>query len=385
MNDFATDLLELFKDTPRPVALHEPAFIGNELKYVQDCIESGWVSSVGSYVDRFAEDLGKYVNAHAVPTVNGTSALHLALIIAGVQPGDEVLVPNLTFIATANAVHYCHATPHFIEAEAETYGADPDALKSYLRTTTKTESNRLINKQTGRPISALIVTHIFGQVARITELKAIADEYNLILIEDAAESLGSFYKSQHTGTFGHIAALSFNGNKTITTGGGGAVITTNPDLAQKAKHLSTTAKVPHPHMHSHDQIGYNYRMPNINAALGCAQLETLQESLKQKRKLAQIYREFCTKHENIKFLDEPPNTKSNFWLNTVKFKTESERNTIIERLESEQIFARGVWMPMTDLNMYKNNPSMPTPVAKDLAYTTLNLPSSPQLLQHIGS
>ena len=370
MRILSKKIQDLYGNSPRPIELHEPYITGNELAYVRDCIQTGWVSTIGKYVDRFEKDLEKYTGLHAVAVVNGTAALHLCLICAGVRPGDEVLVPDLTFVATANAVSYCHATPHFMEAEKDTFGVDPNKLNDYLKKLSKTPK-------------AMIVTHIFGHPAKIIELKSICEKFDIILIEDASESLGSFVGRRHTGHFGQMAALSFNGNKTITTGGGGAVLTDSIELAKKIKHLSTTAKLPHSYNHIHDEVGYNYRMPNINAAFGCAQLEKLPVFLESKRRIARAYKRFFEQFSNIQFVDEPPEAISNFWLNTITLESEKDRNVVLDFLGENQIRCRGLWAPMSTLPMYKNCPKMPTAIAYDLCARSMNLPSGVVLANSI--
>ena len=370
MDNLVQTLTQFFDNIPRPVALHEPHIVGNEWTYIKECLDTGWVSSVGQYVNRFEKYLSQYTGLHAVAVVNGTAALHLSLICAGIEPGDEVLVPDLTFVATANAVSYCHATLHFMEVEEDAFGVDPDKLDDYLKTLPNIPK-------------AMIVTHIFGHPARIIELKAICEKYNIILIEDAAESLGSFVDGKHTGHFGQMAALSFNGNKTITTGGGGAVLTDNLELSTKIKHLSTTAKIAHPYNHMHDVIGYNYRMPNINAALGCAQLEKLPEFLEAKRCIASAYRKLFAQFPDIQFIDEPPRAISNFWLNTVTLASEEDRNFVLDSMGAHQIHCRGLWAPMSSLPMYENCPRMDTSITYDLCARSINLPSSVMLAESI--
>jgi len=280
-----------------PVALHEPRFTGNEWLYLKECLDSTFVSSVGKFVDRFEHDLAKFTGAkYAIAVVNGTAALHIALKLAGVQAGDEVLVPALTFIATTNAVIYCNATPHFVDSEIGTLGVDAAKLRDYLISHTEQRSGQCINRATGQVIRALVPMHTFGHPVDIDGLIAIAHDFNIVLAEDAAESLGSYYHGQHTGTFGLLGTLSFNGNKTITTGGGGAILTNDAALARHAKHLTTTAKLPHAWEFRHDEIGYNYRLPNLNAALGCAQLEQLPVKLAEKRKL---FRRYQTAFSNL--------------------------------------------------------------------------------------
>ena len=272
------------------ISLHEPSFSGNEWNYVKECLDSGWVSSVGEYVNKFEHDLVDYTGVkHAVATVNGTAALHICLKLIGTQPNDEILLPALTFVAAANAICYCKAIPHFVDNAENTLGLCPSKLEDYLKEVSEIRSGQCINKLTNRCIKAVVPMHTFGHPVDLDPLVEICEKYNLGLIEDAAESLGSFYKGHHTGNWGVLSALSFNGNKVITTGGGGAILTNDGNLAKEAKHLTTTAKVTHQWEYIHDKIGYNYRLPNINAALGCAQLEQLPNHLKSKRKLAQRY------------------------------------------------------------------------------------------------
>jgi perosamine synthetase len=283
-----------------PVALHEPEFAGNEWDYVKECLDTGWVSSAGAYVDRFERDLCDYTGVtHAVVTSNGTSALHMCLLLAGVQAGEEVLMPTLTFIATANAVSYLSATPHFVDSEAVSLGVDALKLDAYLRDIAKLVDGVCINQRTGAVIRALVVMHVFGHPSDLDALNEVARRWGLVLVEDAAESVGSFYHGRHTGNTGLVSALSFNGNKVVTTGGGGAVLTNDPQLGRRAKHLTTTARTPHRWSFLHDEVGYNYRLPNINAALGCAQLERLPSMIERKRALANCYEQAFRAREAI--------------------------------------------------------------------------------------
>lgn len=363
----------------RPLPLHEPWFCGNEVKYTTDCIETGWVSSVGSYVDRFSIDLAKATGfEYAIPTVNGTAALHLGLKLLGIGGHkQEVLVPALTFVATANAIAYTGATPHFVDSDTTTLGVDADALRNYLLEISEQQDGQCINKATQKQIKALVVVHIFGHPADLDALKAVCTEFNIILVEDIAESLGSTYKSKHTGHAGELAALSFNGNKIITTGGGGAILTNNAELAQKAKHLSTTAKVPHPYAFKHDQVGYNYRMPNLNAALGCAQLENLIFFINKKRQLAKHYQQQFSSTP-IQFIHEPKETQSNYWLCAIRLPsiTLEERNQAIEACHQKGFLVRPAWNLLNQLPMFDHCPSMPLPQAQQLAIELINLPSS---------
>lgn len=364
----------------RPVALHEPAFFGNEIKYVTDCIQTGWVSSVGKYVDLIEEKLCKITGAkYAIAVVNGTAALHLAYMMAGVKDGDEVLMPALTFIATANSVTYCGATPHFVDSNEKDLGVCPIKLDKYLSGIADIHDDVCINKNTGKVIRALCVTHIFGLPAQLKSLKAVCDKYKIALIEDAAEALGSYYQGGHVGHYGLCGIISFNGNKITTTGGGGALLTDDVGIATRAKHLSTTAKIPAESWeYRYDAIGYNYRMPNINAALGCAQLENLSVMLDKKRKLADRYRESISKIKGIKFISERADTQSNYWLNAVKcdFENIYERNSCLKELNSQGYGCRPIWELLSDQNVYQCSPKMSLEVAKVLAKNVINLPSS---------
>jgi len=362
-----------------PVALHEPCFNGNEWKYVKDCIDSTWVSYVGKYVDRFEEMIAEYTGARkAVAVVNGTAALQIALNVAGVKAGDEVLIPALTFVATANAVIHCGAIPHFVDSEEKTLGLDSRKLMDYLKEIALIDANGCKNKKTGQRITAVIPMHTFGHPVDLDSLTEVCNEYKLIMIEDAAESLGSFYKGKHTGNWGKLSILSFNGNKTITTGGGGAIITNDEELAKLAKHLTATAKVPHRWEFRHDHIGYNYRLPNINAALGCAQMEQLPGFLEKKRALAERYQKAFQSVEGLKFFTEPPNSKSNYWLNVLlldKADTE-QRDKILEKTNDAGIMTRPAWILLNELKMYQEYPVMDLIVAQKLEQRLINIPSS---------
>jgi perosamine synthetase len=366
-----------------PVALHEPSFNGNELQYLKECIDSTYVSSVGKYVDKFERDLTTYTGAKfAISVVNGTAALHIALKLADVQPGDEVLLPALTFVATANAIAYCGAIPHFTDSEDSTLGIDALKLREYLTKTTSRESGKCINKNTGRVIRALIPMHTFGHPSDIDGLISIANDFNIVLIEDAAESLGSFYGGQHTGTFGLLGTLSFNGNKTITTGGGGAILTNDEGLARRAKHLTTTAKLPHAWEFRHDEIGYNYRMPNINAALGCGQLEQLSSKLKAKRELFLRYQNAFKDLKGAKLFSEPMNCQSNYWLQTLLLdEIESKyRDDLLLATNNSGIMTRPVWVLLNELEPFRGSPSMDLTNVKLLFQRIINIPSSPSLV-----
>ncbi len=364
------------------VPLHEPSFAGNEWRYVKQCLDSGWVSTVGGFVATFEERLAAHTGAgHVLAAVNGTSALHLALLGAGVRPDDEVLLPALTFVATANAVRYCQAWPHFVDIEPATLGVDPGALQDHLRrsATWDRSAGCWRNRHTGRRLAALIAVHAFGHPPRLGELAAVCQEYGLPLIEDAAEALGSWYGDRHAGTIGRLGVLSFNGNKIITTGGGGAVLTGDGDLAGRLRHLATTAKLPHPWEYRHDEVGYNYRMPNLNAALGCAQLEALPDLVRRKRCLAKRYAERLAGLPGIAFVAEPPGTTSNYWLNTILLADPAQRPPLLSLAHAQGIGLRPAWTPLHRLPMYASAPRAELVRTEDLADRIVNLPSSPGL------
>jgi len=366
----------------RPLALHEPSFGEAELQQVDACLRSGWVSSVGPYVDRFEAALRAATGTkHAIAVVNGTAALHAALMAAGVERDDEVLVPALTFVATANAVVYCGATPYFVEASATTLGVDPDALERHLAEHAVLRDGLARNKATGRPLRALIVMHTFGHPADMDRLRALAQRWRFRLIEDAAESLGSTYRGDHTGTLGDLGVLSFNGNKIITTGGGGAVLTNHDELARLVRHLCTTARTEAGWNFVHDRVGYNYRMPSLNAALGLAQLEALSRFLRAKRALADRYRHAFEGVAGVRFFVPPAHMESNHWLNTLILDDArgDTRDAVLACMNADGIAARPAWTPMHDLPMFSACPRMPLPVVERLARSIVNLPSSPSL------
>ena len=336
------------------IPLHEPRFQGNESRYVQECIESTFVSSVGKFVDRFEADLATYTGAkHAVAVVNGTCALQVALQLAGVQAGDEVLVPALSFVATANAVSYCGAIPNFVDSEEGTLGMNPDALKEWLQHIAEPTNGAFRNRHTGRKLSSLVPVHIFGHPCRLENLLQIARDYRLQLVEDAAESMGSLYQGQHTGTFGILGTLSFNGNKTITTGGGGAILTNNAEMAYQAKHQTTTAKLPHRWDYIHDEVGYNFRMPNLNAALGCAQIEQLPNFLSSKRALFEKYRLAFQDISAVEIIQKPVDCQSNYWLQTIVIKPQFKNltNMILNKCYKNKIYLRPSWKPLHQLTV----------------------------------
>jgi perosamine synthetase len=365
-----------------PVALHEPRFSGNEWTYLKECLDSTFVSSVGPFVDRFEAELAAYTGAkYAVAVVNGTAALHIALRLAGVEQGDEVLVPALTFVATPNAISYCGAVPHFVDSEQHTLGVDPRALREYLQITTEVRNKQCVNRASGRVIRALVPMHTFGHPVDIDGLLAVASDFQLALVEDAAESLGSTVRGRHTGTFGMMGTLSFNGNKTVTTGGGGAIISNDPELARRAKHLTTTAKMPHRWEFKHDEIGYNYRLPNLNAALGCAQLEQLPGLLQAKRRLFDRYAAAFARVSAVRLVAEPEGSHSNYWLQTLLLddSVAQQRDSILEATNGAGLMTRPAWTLMHRLAPYRTSPRMELSCAESLARRLINLPSSAQL------
>jgi perosamine synthetase len=363
-------------------ALHEPSFEGNEWIYLKECLDSTFVSSVGKFVDRFEEDLADYTGSkYAISVVNGTAALQIALKLAGVKSDDEVLLPALTFVATANAVTYCNAIPHFVDSEERTLGIDASKLREYLKENSSQHSGLCVNNNTGRVIRALVPMHTFGHPSDMEGLLSIARDFNLVLVEDAAESLGSFYNGQHTGTFGIFGTLSFNGNKTITTGGGGAILTNDESLARHAKHLTTTAKLPHAWEFRHDEVGYNYRMPNVNAALGCAQLEQLTSKVESKRNLFSRYSAEFADVKGVRLFEEPQNCQSNYWLQSLILDEDKfeDRNQILAVTNSMGIMTRPVWGLINEFVPYRNSPSMDLSLAQSIARRLINIPSSPGL------
>jgi perosamine synthetase len=358
--------------------LHAPIFEGNEIKYVTDCIESNFVSSVGEYVNRLEEMLQAYTGVkYAVVTVNGTAALHVSLLLCDVEREDEVLMPALTFIATANAVSYIGATPHFVDVDEKTLGVDAQKLDSYLSDITSMKDGACINKQTGKRIKAIVPMHTFGHPVDMDALNAVAKKYNIEVIEDAAESLGSFYKGKHTGNYAKLSAISFNGNKIITTGGGGAILTNDEALAKKAKHITTTAKIPHKWEFNHDMIGFNYRMPALNAALGVAQMEQMDKFIKVKRALALRYMEAFKDVEGVKVFKEPEYAKSNYWLNALILDKgyEDMRDELLQITNDAGIMTRPVWTLMNKLEMFKSCPKMDLSVSESLEKRVINIPS----------
>ncbi len=373
------DVINFIQETYKTkgiIPLHEPRFLGNEKKYLNECIDSTFVSSVGKFVDKFEENIANYTGVkYAVATSNGTSALYISLLISGVERDDEVITQPLTFVATCNAINYCGAQPLFIDVDKDTMGLSPSALQFFLATNTTVTNNQCVNNATGKIIRACISMHTFGHPCRIDEIKSICDQYHLALIEDAAESVGTLYKEKHTGTFGQIGMMSFNGNKVITAGGGGCIVTNDAEMANRAKHLITTAKVPHKWNYSHDMVGYNYRMPNLNAALIVAQLEQLDGFLSNKRCLAESYKDFFANSE-IQFVAEPENSKSNYWLNAIILKNREQRDLFLETTNSQGIMTRPIWTLMHKLPMFKNAQCGELTNAEWLEQRVVNIPSS---------
>ena len=362
------------------IPLHEPRFIGNEKKYVLDAIDSTFVSSIGSYVDKFESMMCDITGSkYAIAIVNGTNALHLSLLLADVKEGDEVLTQPLTFIATVNAISYCNATPHFVDVDKETLGLSPSKLGNYLNDISLMRNGQCYNKKTGRRISACVPMHTFGLPLFIDKLVEVCSRYNIPVIEDAAESLGSYYKKKHTGTFGLLGVFSFNGNKIVTSGGGGAIITNNEDLAKKAKHLSTQSKIPHKWEFKHDEIGFNYRMPNLNAALACAQLEKLEFYIQNKRKLSDLYFGFFKNNNEIKLIREVKQSKSNYWLNSIILKDKKQRDNFLKFTNENGIMTRPIWNLMNKLDMFKKANCSDLKTAEWLEERVVSITSSVRL------
>ena len=359
------------------VPLSVPVFIGNEKKYLEECIDTTFVSSVGKFVDRFEEMVAEYTGAKkAVVCVSGTNALHMAMMLVGVKRDDEVITQALTFIATCNAISYIGAHPVFIDVDKETMGLSPKAVKAWLETNAEIKGNSCYNKNTGRRIKCCVPMHTFGHPVNLDELVKICEEWHIELVEDAAESLGSFYKGRHTGTFGKVGAISFNGNKTITTGGGGMLLFNDEELAKFAKHLTTQAKVPHRWEFVHDHIGYNYRMPNINAALGCAQMEHLEEFVLNKRKTAAKYAEYFKNIEDIDFFTEPSNCRSNYWLNSVILKDKKSQLEFLQLTNDNGVMTRPIWELMNRLPMFEHCQNDGLENSIWFADRVVNIPSS---------
>ena len=378
-NNVIDFIRQTFQQPEGVVPLHAPCFIGNEKKYLNECIDSTFVSSVGKFVDRFEEMVAEYTGAKkAVVCVNGTNALHLAMLLSGVEQNDEVITQPLTFIATANAISYIGAHAVFLDVDLDTMGLSPVKVREWLEKNAEVKGGECFNKNTGRRIKACIPMHTFGHPVHLDELVEVCKDYHLNLLEDAAESIGSFYKGKHTGTFGKIGAISFNGNKTITTGGGGMLLFMDEELGKYAKHITTQAKVPHRWEFVHDHIGYNYRMPNINAALGCAQMEHLQEFVDNKRDLAQKYAAYF-KNSDVSFFIEPAECKSNYWLNVVLLKDKSARDRFLEETNDAGVMTRPIWQLMNRLPMFKDCQCGDLSNAEWLEARVVNIPSSVSL------
>ena len=358
------------------IPLHEPRFLGNEKKYINECIDSTFVSSAGKFVDKFEEKIRKYTGAkYAVATSSGTSALHISLILADVDKDSEVITQPLTFIATCNAISYCNAKPIFVDVDEDTMGLSPSALRSFLKNNVTVKNKQSINNKTNKVIKACVPMHTYGHSCEIDKIKEICDEYYIILIEDAAESVGTFYQGRHTGTFGQLGTFSFNGNKIITAGGGGCIVTNDKVFEKKAKHLTTTAKLPHKWDFNHDMVGYNYRMPNINAALLVAQLEKLEDFIVNKRNLASKY-EIFFKNTDYDFFKEPKNCKSNYWLNSIVLKDKIQRDQFLEESNSNGVMTRPIWTLMNKLPMFKDSQCDDLKISKWLDERVVNIPSS---------
>ncbi len=394
-----SDILAVLRDVcgqssnSYPIALHEPDFSGtNAWQYVKDCLDTGWVSTAGQWVSQFEQSLCHFTGAkHAIAVSNGTVALRLSLYVAGVRPGDEVLLPPLSFIATANAVSHLGAVPHFVDIEPCSLGMSPSSLAERLDAIAERRGGQIYNRESGRRLSAVLPVHVFGRPALINQLRSVSDEWGLPLIEDAAEALGSWVAEEHCGLIGSLGILSFNGNKLITTGGGGAVITNNTELANLARHLSTTAKIPHPWEFKHDLVGWNDRLPNLNAALGVAQIEDLDRRLRLKKKLFDRYTNLFASIPGVEILSEQPGCSSNHWLVSLRFLSDDSRQArvvrlnIIECAHAEGILLRPVWQLLNQQPMYTDSPRGPLSIAEDQACRLLNLPSSPQLLEGLAN
>lgn len=362
------------------IPLAVPVFAGNEKKYLEECIDTTFVSSVGKFVDRFEKDMAEYAGCKkAVVCVSGTNALHMSMMLVGVERDDEVLTQALTFIATCNAISYIGAHPVFIDVDKSTMGLSPDALKDWLVKNAEIKNGQCYNKNSGRRVKACVPMHTFGHPARIVEIANLCEEYHIELVEDAAESIGSLYKGKHTGTFGKVGAISFNGNKTITTGGGGMMLFNDEELAAHAKHLTTQAKVPHRWEFRHDHVGYNYRMPNINAALGCAQLENLDMFIANKRQLALEYSEYFKNVDDIQFFTEPEDTFSNYWLQAVILKDKAAQQEFLQQTNDNGVMTRPIWELMNRLPMFEHCENDGLENTIWFADRVVNIPSSVRL------
>ncbi len=377
--ELVTQFIKQTFNTDHFIPLHEPRFIGNEKAYLNECIDSTYVSSVGKFVDQFEAEFARTVGTkYAIATVNGTAALHVSLLLAGVSNGDEVITQPLTFIATANAISYIGASPIFVDVDLDTMGLSPQSLKHFLEQNCDVVQHKCINRTNGKIIKACVPMHTFGHPCRIDEIKSICDEWHLALVEDAAESLGSYYRGQHTGTFGCVGAFSFNGNKIITSGGGGVIVTNDEALAKQAKHITTTAKIPHKWEYVHDEVAYNYRLPNLNAALLCAQLENLEKFLTNKRVLASIYERFFA-DTTMTFVKEPENSHSNYWLQSILLENRAQRDEFLTYTNENDVMTRPIWRLMTKLDMFKECQHTDLHNALFLEDRIVNIPSSVRL------
>lgn len=369
------DFIRSLYDVEESIILHKPVFFGNEKKYLTECVDSSYVSYVGKFVDQFEQMIVEYTGVkYAIAVVNGTAALQIALKVAGVTDNDEVITQALSFIATANAIRHCNASPVFIDIDKETIGMSPESLIDFLSKNTKQINGRCINIHSKRVISGCVPVHVFGHPCRIDEIVEICNKFNIRVVEDAAESLGSFFDSKHTGTFGKLGILSFNGNKTITTGGGGMIITNDKELALKSKHLTTTAKKPHKWEFEHDDLGYNYRMPNINASIGVAQLENIESIIRDKKDTASKYKNFFD-NTPIRFICEPERSNSNYWLNSIVFKDREDREKFLEFSNEKGVMCRPVWKLIPMQKIYSSCLTHNIDNAKWLADRIVNLPS----------
>jgi len=375
-SSFVKFVQELY-GTKEPISLHSPRFEGNEKRYLLETIDSSFVSSVGEFVNRFEQSVAEYTGSnYAIATINGTSALHIALKLAGVEPGTEVITQSFTFIATCNAIRYCNAIPIFVDVDSKTLGLSHQSLQTFLESHAEIrDDGNCWNKTTNRRISVCLPMHSFGFPAELDHLNKLCSQYNIVLVEDAAESLGSFYKDQHTGTIGKIAIISFNGNKITTTGGGGIILTSDPEIARRAKHITTTAKIPHQWNFVHDDVGYNYRLPNLNAALGLAQMESLPKYLKQKRTIAEQYQQWG-KDNGVQFLKEPKNTQSNYWLNALLTESKEERDQWLSKTNEMGVMTRPAWTPMHQLLINQDCITSDLSTTEWLFDRLINVPSS---------
>ncbi len=373
--EFVDFVREIYKDE-KIIPLHRPIFDDKEKKILVECIDSNFVSTTGKLVNKFEKKVQDFTGIkYAVSTVNGTAALHIGLKLLGVKKDDEVITQSLNFVASSNAISYCNARPVFIDVNKENFGMCPKALNNFLTKNATRSKGFLINKYTGNKISACLPLHVFGNPCDIISIKKVCDKFGLPILEDIAESLGSFVGKKHTGSFSDVSTLSFNGNKIITTGGGGMILTNNKKIFKEAKHITTTAKLPHRYEYIHDQVGFNYRMPNLNAALGCAQIQKIKNIIRVKRKIANLYKDFFKSYD-IDFLTEDSNSNSNYWLNTIILKTEAHQKKFLDYTNKNGIMTRPLWRLMSNLKMYKKCQSDNLKNSKFLEKRVVNIPSS---------